>query len=270
MTFIERTNTMAQFNIGAAFDIGLKVPDLQYLNQVEGDLDLEEWIIIPSTQIALKIVDGVHITTTGWWTGEKLTNAVVSIHDRSLLFGGQGGQLEDNCITMFQEKPSPVLKHMQRLCKILKQKQPKYTGIISIEAVVQDETVYYYDIRFGVSYDLALCYTKFFNTSFETVGEDLKDMRHKASRYCMTLRVWAYPYNEDRNLSLPEEIFNPKHVQVGPVSYIAFNWHSKIQKGWYQLTKILKGTEYSGACYRMDGDVKARQVYFAMKNKGLV
>jgi hypothetical protein len=270
MTYIERVNTLPQFNVGCAFDIGLKVPDILYLDKTPGPIDLAEWVIIPTTQIAVRRIDGIHITTTGWWTGDRLTNPVVSIHDKALLTGAQGGELEDNCITMFQEKPSPVMPQMNRLCKIIQAKQSEYSGIVSIDAVVDGSSVYYYDIRFGVSYDLALCYAKFFNTTFDMAPEHLNETRRKASRYCMTQRVYAYPYNDDHNLQLPEVIFNPKHITKGPESYIAFNWHSMIEKGWKQLRNTLMGTELSGACFRVDGDVKARRVYFKMKRAGMV
>jgi len=260
-----------QYNIALAFDIGLEVPELKYLRTIpeeERDAVVNDpfsWRIYPYLNLAIQRITGLEMTWTAWWDGERFKNITLSIQDKWLLDGNQGVELESNLVTVFKGETLTIGKHIGRLAKNIKEKDPEFKGFVSMDLIFKKGKAYYKAIHFGVSYDYVYCLSKMagINPDLLAVKLEKNEDVNLELDYAGSVRLWSYPYEAEYNKEVLLE--NSEHILEGDESFICVCSGKSIACVWKRVYEVLHNSKLYEACYRTDGHYRATDIIYKLR-----
>ncbi len=178
--------------------------DLTYVEKWAGELlNFMKWVLPDRVGESFKYllqrkVEGVEISTEGWWDGFRYTNFNHTIEDKSLLTGNQGVSVGSmNNVVWVKRNQGLLVNELNRLAPYLK--RAGYVGPVDVNAIVsqEDHKPYFLEFTARCGYDALYCLlslvqqrvTDYFTTLFKVTF----DPGFVASvRYS----VPPYPYND--------------------------------------------------------------------------
>lgn len=257
--WIETVNSDPYKNIDIAIGAGLPIPDVRFTRKMDDDeknsiLSSGLWDVVGDTGIIIEHIDGPECTFSAYYDGDSLSCRVVSIHDPYLLTGGQGPNIGDNLCTVFSGTSRQIEPVIDRLLATVLKNDPNYRGFINVSVVWRGAPYYQY-ISYGASYKFIVGLLRLYGVDFNTFASK-EFNRGPIMGFGVTMRLWIYPYDRENNKkAVIEEVDHDDESVI--VSWRGDN----IWKAWNGLYKNIGHIENAGICWRIDGDVKARQVF---------
>lgn len=283
MEWIHKVNNLPLSNIAVAFNIGLTVPEIKYLqdvNEKEFDRDYspDDWEIYFDYGFMIKKQNGIPVTINAFWTGEKFIFRTVIFNDPYLFTGGQGMELDGNLITVFENKNKIGKKIFKEIAKQLEKHAPEFKGWISIDVKLADSKLYYRLIRFGILYDFIFPIAFLYAEAPEFFTEFTTEEKPAKHNFACGLRLYAYPFNPEDNFAVVEEYRKKMNAYSdftlpykGDSGYHVAHGGKKISQAWRNLyTKIPEDCTRKGICYRIDGADSSKFIYNQLKNRKII
>lgn len=148
---IHNIQTSLKYNLSFAFDAGLHVPDLLYLNTLSEEKKKEiyfnpTWEVIED--IAIKKIPGQNIRLINFFNSQKYTEKTLCINYPYLLDGKQGGNIGENAITLFKNKNKIGKEPME---KIKEKLNKDYLDYVSYDCVYINKVFYFKKIILGLT-----------------------------------------------------------------------------------------------------------------------
>jgi hypothetical protein len=276
MNYIDRINTELSINIATAYEIALRTPDVKVLSKepdAQEIISSSDWEIYDGEDIAIQKVNGCEITCHVSWDGEQFACWLISINDRWLLAGGQGAQLNSNCMTLFSGRCAAMDEYFNRLIPLIKKHD--HNGFVSIEVVFKEGYPIYKNIYFGFTQLQKNCLEELYelgSSELTLKTNNGRPMDQFVRGFVGSMRIHAYPYMPDLNKSLGDAIMdNEKKIYLWDYdSHVVYKKGKNITETWRELYLEADVLKKYGACYRIDGDVKARRTFFRLKKDGII
>ena len=265
------TATQMRHNLALAFDIGLEVPEFHLLrNKSEEEREQftpAEWRIIDD--VAFKRIKGFDVTCLMFWTREKFRFQTIVINDNKLLTGGQGMELDYNCVTVFAGKIE-LGTQLNRLKKELIEREPDFRGFITLDLTLTEHKIYYRHISFKVKEAYFYAIEALAGQSIGTILGALEADTpvEKPKGYGAALCLYEYPFNPVTNYPVENIV---THIDMYDMPIVTGRG-DKIKEAWDNVYKTIPDdVTYYNVCYRTDGDKLARDTaHFLFKHKKLI
>lgn len=231
-------------NITLAFNIGLKVPEVQIFPTRE---DMKEflseqkkpWIIFPNSNLVMEKLEGVEFSIQADVFDGQISNGNAAIEDIHLLTGGMGPKVDSSLITVFDLDIDnhPIGKKIYELREHVEEYVVDNYGSITIHLTSTDQGTFYKQIDF---YPNAVR-----NKCKELLRED-----EEAIYSCGIL------------------LYKMQGLQIVPDDTMThFATGKRIKDTWKTLYETI--SEYNGPdwCYRTDGSDIARRGFNLLKRR---
>lgn len=264
--------TTIRQGIAIALDAKIPVPEWYILDSFTEERKLEfitspDFII--NDGIALR-TSNIDIDQVFYCKAGEFHYPVLFINDKSLLSGGQGGEIPANLVTSF---PGKVLKARQ--IQALQRIYSEYQGYITISLSLIEGILHFKDLYSGTLFDYVPHLQALHNEiEPEWFHHNLEELKlSNPTGMGASCRLYSYPYGEANKQTV--EQFQELNTQIlADGNYIAFNYSPRlhVKHIWRELYSFLKDPyyAYNGLVFNPDGEVKARRVYYALKNAGLL
>lgn len=262
--WVDRCNKEAHYNAATALEVGLEVPEYKFLrgmtsSEIEDILHNPQYELIGDTGMVMEKIHGPDVTFHAFLKDRELSLETISINDGRLLTGGQGPDVGDAATTIFCGTNETMQGVIRRLGEMALSHEKEYTGFINVSVVFKNNIPYYRNIMFGTTYKFVSNILQLYDSDLEVLfAGGNQDRKMGVPGYGVSLRVWAWPYEIQRNQAL---IQNPEGsiFQWDGESYYLTGRGNRIKDAWKELYAAIPPVD--GMCYRTDADVKARRIY---------
>lgn len=278
--WIESVNSDPHINLVTAMDAGLTPPRVRILksnSEIEEVMRDPAWGIVSG--MAVEKIVGPEVTYHALYRRGEFSCRTISINDTELLTDGHGPDIGDNATTIFtgMSKPrpgedvGPIEPCLDRLAELAIRHEGEYEGFISVRVTYQDGIPYYQGLEYGASMKLIDGIITLYDADISTFfNDESRELRlSMIEGYAATLRLYAYPYDIERNKKVCEGI--PGLIwDESCGSWIALGRGRTIKDTWREMYAGLKPYVSRGVCYRTDGEIKPRRVYSEIMRRQLV
>ena len=272
MNYIDKINSNAGLKLATAYEVGLEPLDVKHISSFD---DLEnnynDWDVYDD--VAIKRPAGIDVTCHAHWNGEKYACWIMSISDDWLLAGRQGIELMSNCFTMFSARCNLMDGYFKRMVQTLE--RYNHIGFVNISITFVGDKPKYRDVYFGATEMFAVCLEKLYgDIEIELFKE--KEQKRKIDEsirgFSGYMRVHGYPYHPEQNRTIFESIPDEKKPELFWFidSYTVAGRGDNISELWKALYSQAAGLREHGVCWRIDGDKKARQTFYNLKQKRII
>lgn len=278
--WVERVNAEAHYNSVTAMDAGLQLPRIKILNSNdEIDAALKDPSCYVESGMAIEKIHGPEVTFHAFYQDHEFSCRTISINDTNLLAGGQGPDIGDNVTTIFCGRSKqiidgidqePIEKAMEKLIDLAIKQEGEYSGFVNITVTYRDGIPYYKNVLYGYTLKYMAGLLSLYEGDISTFFMDpaCREVRLSSVKgFGVTLRLWAYPYDEEHNRSIGEGI---PGLEWDGESWIAVGRGDTIKDTWRDLYSTLAPLVNRGVCFRTDGEIKARRVFNEIMKRQLV
>lgn len=274
-TTSQQLNTDARQQLYLAYEMGFPLPgDIIQLYQMPPhqvrQLSDDTNILILDQDTAIVRPDGIEMSYSMFYNGEKMSLYTAIINDRYLLAGRQGPEMDINCLTLFCDKPAPIMPHVKKMIGILSQWIENFTGFITLDVTLAPDGPWFRRAHVKtVRPEYLETMARMVDLTVDElvaqieVGEDIQ----RPTGYGTCLQLYSYPYQVEDNFTLiPDLVGAGVRCKEGYNGPVVVSYADTIKSAWKSLYKQIPSI--NGVCFRADGDRYARQIFNKLKKEG--
>ncbi len=253
---IESINDFEHRHYTLAYELGFKQPDVKVLKTREDFEAYADWDI--EGDIAREPVEGIKTSFWAWWDKEKFIYPSIGFRNKKLLSGDQGADLNENLLTIFEDKSKTINKYKEKLSPILK--EDDFEGFISFDLIVGKE-LYYRKMASKVTKQFVFTFSALLGVDCLEL-EDFLEKGESAFKknFACSMRVFDYPFIPKNNLAMKADLLYDEF------SYIAVGCGDTIREAWDATV----GKAPPLSCYRIDGSQISRTGFNDLKRKKII